>query len=209
MSSHSSRWNFSRFQSKKHFFVPLNSAVFKVLICENMKTTLLMFETSFVSTFAQEPKKWTAMRHSQMVNVAKHALHSKAFGPLFTQAWNYCLDTFYFCWVYSSYGINGEGQSGCHILQLTLQARTQTFEKGWRWGGGSVRIKGFLQRRCESLEYFNFEANIRGVNSVSGEKLHDFEIICPAMGVRIPPYPPPPLSHTHTHTHIPHTSLLC
>ena len=26
-------------------------------------------------------------------------------------------------------------------------------------------------------------AKIRGVNSVSGDKLHDFEIICPAMGL--------------------------
>ena len=40
----------------KHFFVRLNSAVSKVFICEKMKTTLFMFETPFVSTFAQEPK---------------------------------------------------------------------------------------------------------------------------------------------------------
>ena len=40
-----------------------------------------------------------------------------------------------------------------------VQARTQAFEKG-------VQIQGFLQ--------------IRGVNSVSGEKLHDFAIIWPA-----------------------------
>ena len=30
--------------------------------------------------------KWTALRHSQMVNVAKHALSSNVFSPLFTQA---------------------------------------------------------------------------------------------------------------------------
>ena len=36
----------------------------------------------------------------------------------------------------------------------------------------------------------DFEAKIRSVNSVSGEKLHDFEIICPARGVHLhPPIP--------------------
>ena len=34
------------------------------------------------------------------------------------------------------------------------------------------------------------EAKIRGVNSVSGEKLHDFTIICPARGVRSHPSAP-------------------
>ena len=40
----------------------------------------------------------------------------------------------------------------------------------------------------------DFEAKIRGVNSVSGEYLHHFEIISPARGVRTrpPPLPPPP-----------------
>ena len=42
----------------------------------------------------------------------------------------------------------------------------------------------------ESKENSDFEAKIRDVNSVSGEKLHDFEIICPARGVRSqPPHP--------------------
>ena len=40
----------------KHFFMRLNSAVFKVFICEKQKSTILMFEASFVSTFALEPK---------------------------------------------------------------------------------------------------------------------------------------------------------
>ena len=35
-----------------------------------------------------------------------------------------------------------------------------------------------------------------GVNSVSGEKLHDFEIICPARGVQTHPLsPPPPIAY--------------
>ena len=37
----------------------------------------------------------------------------------------------------------------------------------------------------------DFEAKIRGVNSVSGENLHDFEIISTARGVQT--HPPPPL----------------
>ena len=45
----------------------------------------------------------------------------------------------------------------------------QTFEKG----GANLRV---LQGGGDA----DFEAKIRGVNSVSGENLHDFEIICPA-----------------------------
>ena len=40
---------------------------------------------------------------------------------------------------------------------------------------------------CKSLENSDFEAKIRVVNSVSGEKLHDFEIICPASWMRSHP----------------------
>ena len=44
---------------------------------------------------------WTAMRHSQMVNVAKHALSSKVFSPVFIQAWKLLPGCFFiFCWVY-------------------------------------------------------------------------------------------------------------
>ena len=38
-------------------------------------------------------------------------------------------------------------------------------------------LKEFYKAGCESLENFDFEAKIRGVNSVSGEKLHDFKIL--------------------------------
>ena len=48
----------------------------------------------------------------------------------------------------------------------------QTFEKGG----------------CESKENSDFEAKIRGLNSVSGEKLHDFEIICPVRAVQTHPH---------------------
>ena len=47
-------------------------------------------------------------------------------------------------------------------------------------GGGGQIYKGDA----------DFEAKIRGVNSVSGENLHDFEIISTARGVRT--HPPPP-----------------
>ena len=52
----------------------------------------------------------------------------------------------------------------------------------------------------ESEENSDFEAKIRGVNSVSCEKLHDFEIICPAGGggafVPLAPSLPPPNRRT-------------
>ena len=54
-----------------------------------------------------------------------------------------------------------------------------------KMGGANLRV---FTKGCESKENSNFEAKIRGVNSVSGEKLHDFEIICPAGFL-----PPPPL----------------
>ena len=50
-------------------------------------------------------------------------------------------------------------------------------------GGANLRV---FTRGGENSD---FEAEIRGVNSVSGEKLHDFEIICSARGVP----PPPPM----------------
>ena len=43
---------------------------------------------------------------------------------------------------------------------------------------GGCKFKGFYKGGANS----DFEAKIKGVNSVSGEKLHDFEIICPASG---------------------------
>ena len=49
-----------------------------------------------------------------------------------------------------------------------------------------MRIYGFYKGGAD------FEAKIRGVNSVSGENLHDFEIISTARGVRTH-HPPPPL----------------
>ena len=69
-----------------------------------------------------------------------------------------------------------------------------TFEKGGR-------IQGILQRECAVLETSDFEAKIRGINSISGLKLHDFEIICPPRWVR--PYParphPPPATDLADH----------
>ena len=86
----------------KHFFVRLNSAVFKVFICENIK---LPFSCLKHPSFQHlhKNKKWTAMRHSQMVNVAKHALSSKVFSLLFTQAWK--LLPGYFLFLLSIHGI--------------------------------------------------------------------------------------------------------
>ena len=65
-----------------------------------------------------------------------------------------------------------------HASHLT-QAHTQTFKKGCEF-----------QLCRKSYENSHFEAKIRGVNSVSGEKQHDFEIICPAIGVRLHPLHP-------------------
>ena len=45
-------------------------------------------------------------------------------------------------------------------------------------GGGGLR---------KAKENSNFEAKISYVNTVSGEKLHDFKIIIPARGVRSHP----------------------
>ena len=70
----------------KHFFLRLNSAVFKVLICENRKLPFLCLKNLLFQHLHKNPK-WTTMRLSQMVNVAKHALSSKVFSPLCTQTW--------------------------------------------------------------------------------------------------------------------------
>ena len=70
----------------KHFFLCLNSVVFKVFICENRKLSFLNLKHILFQHLHKNPK-WTVMRHSQMVTVAKHTLSSKVFLPLFTQAW--------------------------------------------------------------------------------------------------------------------------
>ena len=54
---------------------------------------------------------------------------------------------------------------------------------------GGCEFKGFTKGGAD------FEAKIMVVNSVSGENLHDFEIISPARAVRThprTPLPPPP-----------------
>ena len=65
----------------------LNSAVFKVINCENRKLPFSCLKHPFCFQHLHKNPKWTAIRHSPMVNVAKHALSSKIFSPLFTQAW--------------------------------------------------------------------------------------------------------------------------
>ena len=51
-------------------------------------------------------------------------------------------------------------------------------------------VRGGGGGRCESKGNSDFEAKIRGANSVSGERQHDFEIICPARGMHLHPTPP-------------------
>ena len=70
----------------KYLFVRLNSAVFKVFICENRKLPSSCLKHPLFQHLQNNPKR-TAVRHTHMVNVAKHALSSKVFSPLFTQAW--------------------------------------------------------------------------------------------------------------------------
>ena len=54
-------------------------------------------------------------------------------------------------------------------------------------GGGE--FKGFYKVGANLRKILIFETKIRGVNSVPGEKLHDFEIICPARGAFAPQHP--------------------
>ena len=84
----------------KHFFVHLNSAVFKVFVCENRKLFFLCLKHPLFQHYRKNPK-WTAMWHSQMVKVAKHALSSKVFPHTCSlKHENCCLDTFNFCRVH-------------------------------------------------------------------------------------------------------------
>ena len=48
-----------------------------------------------------------------------------------------------------------------------MQTHTQTFEKG--------RFKEFYKGGANLKKFLILKQKIRGVNSVSGEKLHDFE----------------------------------
>ena len=56
-------------------------------------------------------------------------------------------------------------------------------------------FKGFYTGVANRKTILNLRPKLWGVNSVSVEKLHDFEIIYPARGVR-PLRPAPPPTHT-------------
>ena len=63
----------------------------------------------------------------------------------------------------------------------------QTFEKG----GANLRV--FTKGGANHKKILILRPKLEGVNSVSGEKLHDFEIICAQLaGCECTP-PPPPL----------------
>ena len=77
----------------------------------------------------------------------------------------------------SKCGLRGSFKTSMSSLFKTyiiVQAGTQTFEKsgvGRREGARNIRV---FTKGCESQEDSDFDAKIRGVNSVSGEKLHEF-----------------------------------
>ena len=54
-----------------------------------------------------------------------------------------------------------------------------------------VFCTGWGGPRCESQENLDLGAKVRGVNSVSSEKLHEFEIIYPKRGCEHRPPPCP------------------
>ena len=60
----------------------------------------------------------------------------------------------------------------------------QTFEKR------GVNLRVFTKRGANLKKILIFRLKLGVVNSVSGEKLHDFQIICPARGVQSTPLPP-------------------
>ena len=75
-------------------------------------------------------------------------------------------------------------------VYFSQQARTQTFEER----GANLRV--FTKGGASLKKILILRPKLGGVNSVSGEILHDFEIICPAGGGGIftpPTTPPPPL----------------
>ena len=88
--------DFSQYKALFHVF---NSAVFKVFICENRKLPFLCLKHTLFQQLHMNPK-WTATRHSQMVNVAKHALQQVIFNPVHSSMKIIDWILFYFCWVY-------------------------------------------------------------------------------------------------------------
>ena len=81
-----SRWLFCDFSQYKTVFLAFNSGVFRDFICENRKLPLLCLKHPLFQQFHKNPK-WPAIRHGQMLKVAKHAWSSKVFLPLYTHAW--------------------------------------------------------------------------------------------------------------------------
>ena len=68
---------------------------------------------------------------------------------------------------------------------MLFQARMQTYENG----GANLRV---FTKGGANLKKNLILRPIWGVNSVSGEKLHEFEIICPARECAFATLPPTP-----------------
>ena len=92
-------------------------------------------------------------------------------------------------WWFSGFSLKCPNTLKLHVY-FSQQARTQTFEEG----GANLRV--FTKGGASLKKILILRPKLGGVNSVSGEILHDFEIICPAGGGGIftPPTPPPPRS---------------
>ena len=69
----------------KQFFMHLYSTVFKIFICENRKIPFSLKHPLF--QHLHKNLQWTAMRLSQMVNVAEHALSTTVHSSMKTIAW--------------------------------------------------------------------------------------------------------------------------
>ena len=77
-------------------FHAFNFKNFQVFVCENWKLPFLGLKQ--LCRHLRKNLKWTALRHSQMINVSKHASGSNVFLPLFTPAWK-LLPAYFFIFV--------------------------------------------------------------------------------------------------------------
>ena len=82
-----------------HSFVRFNSTVFKIFICENRKPPFLCFKHHLFQHWIQNGLPYGIAKWSTLLNMhwAARYLHLCSL-----KQENYCLDTFYVCWVYKS-----------------------------------------------------------------------------------------------------------
>ena len=101
-------------------------------------------------------------------------------------------------WTYVMFGtLSLNIVSSMPTSYMDYQTNVGPYTDFCKGGGGGCKFQVFFKGVTDVKKNPDFEANFRGINSVFGENLHDFEIICPIRGVRSHPHAPSAYGRTN------------